>query len=628
MLNTALYATSLRDMPLPYSLDLARLSAAYDSRRLTPSAVVGDVLAEIERSREINPIWICVFPREDLLERAAELERRREGGERLPLYGVPFAVKDNINVAGYPTTAACPQFAYVPEASAHVVERLERAGAICIGKTNMDQFATGLVGTRSPYGACRNPFDARYVSGGSSSGSAVSVALGQVSFALGTDTAGSGRVPAGFCNLVGFKPTRGLISTRGVVPACRSLDCVSVFALTADDARAVGDAAIGYDAADPFSRNTPIAQAASISGRRFGVPRAVDLKFFGDAIAQESFEGALNTLGRLGADLVEIDFSPFAEVASLLYDGPWVAERRAAIWDFFEASPDAIDPVVRSNIEGASRFSAVDAFEAEYQLRALKRRCDEVWQSVDTLVVPTSGTIYRIDEIAREPVKLNTHLGYYTNFANLLDLAAVAVPAGFREDALPCGVTFIAPALSDLRLLECAARFQRAIAKHLGATPFPLPPYEELVSALPTDRVTLAVVGAHLSGMPLNAQLTSRGAYLLETCSTAPSYRLYALPDTKPPKPGLARVPNGSGAHIEVELWSVPLESFGSFVAEIPPPLGIGTIALHDGRQVKGFVCEGHALEQARDISSFGGWRKYMQTGETGKIDEQQRAAG
>jgi allophanate hydrolase len=441
------------------------------------------VLAAVAATREANPAWIYVMPQEALLRRAAALEARRAEGERLPLYGVPFAIKDNIDAGGHPTTAACPDYAYVARETAHAVERLERAGAILVGKTNMDQFATGLVGTRSPYGACVNPFDARYICGGSSSGSAVAVALGQVSFALGTDTAGSGRVPAGFCNIVGLKPTRGLVSAHGVVPACRSLDCVSIFALTAEDAAAVFDIARGYDAADPHSRESSAStsfprrresRTYKAEHLRLGVPCATHLKFFGDAAAERAFEHALNSLRTLRVELVEFDYSPFADVARLLYEGSWVAERLAAIKPFFEASSERMHPVVRDIIAKGANYSAVDAFESEYELRRLHQRCVETWKAVDMLVVPTAGTIYRIEEVLADPVALNTNLGYYTNFVNLLDLAAIAVPAGFREDGLPCGITLISPAFGEAALAQWGARFHRATSQRLGATSFAL----------------------------------------------------------------------------------------------------------------------------------------------------------
>ena len=605
-------------MPLPFSLDLARLAAAYASGALTPSRVVRDVRTQVEATHP-NPVWLHVVSSDALAARASEVERRRARGEHLPLYGVPFAIKDNIDVAGLPTTAACPEFTYVADASAHAVTQLEAAGAILIGKTNLDQFATGLVGTRSPYGACRNPFDARYISGGSSSGSAVAVALGQVSFALGTDTAGSGRVPAGFCNIVGLKPTRGLISTRGVVPACRSLDCVSIFALTADDALAVLDVARGSDPEDPYSRDggSKARDAATTQAPDrvcIGVPRASQREFFGDVLAKTAFDEALDQLAALDADVIEIDFAPFLEVARLLYGGPWLAERLVAIASFFDARPDALLPVTREIIGAGARYSAADAFEAQYRLQALTKRCAAAWANVDLLAVPTAGTIYTIEEVEAEPLKLNTNLGYYTNFVNLLDLCAVAVPTSFRSDGLPAGITLIARALEDVTIGRIASELQRKAKTKLGATQFELSPDIARPHAAQgrSSSVELAVVGAHLSGLPLNHQLTSRGARLIEACTTSAQYRLYALPETTPPKPGLARAQQGEGAAIEAELWSVPLETFGSFVAEVPAPLAIGTVTLADGRQVKGFLCEGYALETARDISSYGGWRNFV----------------
>jgi len=612
VLNTALYATAHATMNPSCSLDLTRLSAAYEAREITPAMVVHDVLTRIDASRDTSRAWIHVMPRDALLARAAELERRRAQGERLPLYGVPFAVKDNIDVLGAPTTAACPAFSHIATENAHVVQRLEQAGALCMGKTNMDQFATGLVGTRTPYGACANPFDPHYISGGSSSGSAVAVALGHVSFALGTDTAGSGRVPAGFCNVVGLKPTRGAISTRGVLPACRSLDCVSIFALTVQDAWTVYEAAKGHDADDPYSRRDALRCPGATPRIRCGVPPAAQREFFGDGAAQCAFDRALTVLSSIGCDLVEVDYTPFSAAARLLYEGPWIAERLAAIEPFVASSADAMHPVVRDIIQGAHKFSAVECFEAQHRLHELKRQSENQLSGIDMLALPTAGTLYRIDQVDADPIKLNTNLGYYTNFVNLLDLAAISVPAAFREDALPFGITLVGPAFDDASLARWASRFHRAAGIQLGATGFPLPDTVDMPVGVPGKAITLAVVGAHLSGMPLNHQLTARGARLLEACATAPQYRLYALPDTTPPKPALARVPNGSGAGIEVELWSVPAETFGSFVAEVPPPLAIGTLTLADGREVKGFVCEDYALDGASDITHFGGWRHYV----------------
>ncbi|ODU05093.1 MAG: allophanate hydrolase, partial [Thiobacillus sp. SCN 63-1177] len=522
----------------------------------------------------------------------------------------PFAIKDNIDLAGLPTTAACPEYAYAPERHAAVVQRLIDAGAIPVGKTNLDQFATGLNGTRSPYGACRNAFNPDFISGGSSSGSAVAVALGLASFSLGTDTAGSGRVPAAFNHLVGHKPSCGALSTRGVVPACRSLDAVSIFALTAEDAERVLAVAAGFDANDEYSR--PLAPHGFDFGRaagfRFGLPRQKDLQFFGNAGAERLFAASVERLKSLGGTAVEIDLDPFLDTARLLYGGPWVAERYLAIRDFFDAQPDTIFPPVREIIAGGRDISAADTFAHLHTLRALKRTCDAVWNDIDVMLTPTAGTIYRIDDMQADPIRLNSHLGYYTNFMNLLDLAATAVPAGFQNDGLPFGVTLIAPPHQDGPLLHLASRMQQAVGGKLGATDHALPPAEPL-SLLPDGQVRLAVVGAHLSGLPLNFQLTGRNARLVITTQTAAKYRFYALPDGK--RPGLVQVQEG-GAAIACEVWEMPASQFGSFVDGIPAPLGIGKLELADGSVVNGFICEGIGMTDARDITEYGGWRAWL----------------
>ncbi|HEJ7044422.1 TPA: allophanate hydrolase [Serratia marcescens] len=526
---------------------------------------------------------------------------------RLPLFGVPFAIKDNIDVGGWPTSAACPAFTYQAAADATVVANLRAAGAIAIGKTNLDQFATGLVGTRSPYGAVVNSFDSRYVSGGSSSGSASVVARGLVPFALGTDTAGSGRVPAGFNNIVGLKPTKGRLSNRGVVPACRLNDTVSVFALTVADAAQVAELASGFDEADPYSRPDPHTAPADIpAAPRFAVP--AQLEFFGDVQAERAFHRALAQLQAGGATLEPLDFAPFRTLAEQLYYGPWVAERTVAIEQVLEASPQAIDPVVRGIVGNGLGYSACDAYKAEYLRAELARQIAQRLAPFDALVVPTAPTIRTLAEMAQEPVLFNSQFGTYTNFTNLADLSALALPGPLREDGLPAGITLIAPAWHDRALAAFGLRWQRQSALPLGATGRALPP--QPTPAPSAGHVRLAVVGAHLSGMPLNVQLTQRDAVRVEQTVTAPCYRLYALADTEPPKPGLARV--AQGAAIRLELWDIPLARFGEFVAEIPAPLGIGTLLLADGRRVKGFICEAWALEGATDITEFGGWRDYL----------------
>lgn len=578
---------------------------AYRNQHLQP-AVVAELLAELSDS---DPAWISLASAQQLQVQLDELAERLAGvaGDlaKLPLYGVPFAIKDNIDAAGWLTTAACPEFAYTAEQDAHVVAKLRAAGAIVIGKTNLDQFATGLVGTRSPYGAVPNSFDPDYVSGGSSSGSASVVARGLVPFALGTDTAGSGRVPAGFNNIVGLKPTKGWLSTRGLLPACRTLDCISVFALTVADAQAVATIAGGFDAADPYSRENPNSAKVGMPARPcLAVPAAAE--FFGDAQNQAVFEQALSQLRELGAELVEIDFAPFRELAEQLYYGSWVAERTVALE---HVDPAHINPVVRGIVAGGEQYSACDAYKAEYIRAELSRRINDALAGFDALVVPTSPTIRTLAEMAAEPVLFNSQFGTYTNFTNLADLCALAVPAGLRADGLPAGITLLAPAWHDQALAALGRRWQDFLALPLGATGRALPPQGTPAQAPGSVRV--AVVGAHLTGMPLNFQLTRRDAVLVEQITSSAHYRLYALPGTVPPKPGLARVTE-DGAEIIVELWDVPQARFGEFVAEIPPPLGIGNLQLADGRWVKGFICEPYALEGARDITGFGGWRAFI----------------
>jgi allophanate hydrolase len=579
--------------------------------------VVDAVLAAIEGQRQ-EGIWIHRRDPDDLHAEAQKLDRMRPR-EALPLYGIPFAVKDSIDVAGVPTTAACPDFAYVPDASAPVVAKLQSAGALFVGKTNLDQFATGLVGVRSPYGIPKNPFDARYVTGGSSSGSAAAVARGQVSFALATDTAGSGRIPAAFNNIVGLKPSRGLLSTRGLVPACRSIDCMTVLALSCEDAREVAGAATGFDTKDPFSRPEAgrfLWQSGEVplSGLRIGVPRQEDL-IFGDALEEARFASACTRLQESRVALEHVDMTPFYEAGALLYGGPWVAERLAGLETFMQAHPESLLPVIRSILTSGAHYLATEAFRALHRLTELRRAIEPVWSRLTALVVPSAPFHPRIEEVLADPLDVNARLGRYTTFGNLLDLAAVAVPAGFRPNGLPSGVTFIGPWGHDASLLTIASAFHRATGGFLGATPWPLPPPPTPASSRGESSLALAVVGAHLTGGPLNHQLTDRGGRLARTVSTAPHYRLYALPGTRPPKPGLVRT-TGSGARIELEVWMLPVESVGSFLASIASPLALGTIELEDGSRVHGFLCEAHAAEGAEDISSFGGWRSYVGRGD------------
>jgi allophanate hydrolase len=494
------------------------------------------------------------------------------------------------------------------------VERLLAAGAILIGKTNLDQFATGLVGTRSPHGEPRCVFDERYVSGGSSSGSAVAVAAGLCSFSLGTDTAGSGRVPAAFNNIVGYKPTKGRLSTRGVVPACRSVDCVTIFAASVDEARDIAGVAQGFDEADPYSRR-PSDEALPLEEFRFGVLAAPDRQFFGDDEAAELYEASIERLIECGGTPVEIDYTPFRDAAALLYGGPWVAERLAAIAPFFATNAAAVHPTVREIIGGAQRFSAVDAFEGQYRLRALEKRVAHQWDDIDLMLLPTTPTIYTVEDVERDPIRLNSNLGLYTNFVNLLDYGAIAIPAGFRAgNGLPFGVTLIGPAFADDDLASIAGRLQRSQSTGVGKALDPIAAAAAPSFETRLGEVQIAVAGAHLTGFPLNHQLLELGATLVRACTTDGEYRLFALA-TDPAKPGLVRDPGFAGPGIDVEVWSMSVVAFGRFVASLPTPMAIGKLRLHDGTEVAGFLCEQHALAHAPEITSYGGWRRYLSNG-------------
>jgi allophanate hydrolase len=554
--------------------------------------------------------WILRLAPEAVLAQARAVDARVAAGETLPLAGVPFAVKDNIDVAGLPTSAACPAFAYTPERSARVVEQLIEAGAVLIGKTNLDQFATGLVGVRSPYGAPLCVFDQAYVSGGSSSGSAVAVAAGLVAFALGTDTAGSGRVPAAFNHLVGLKPSKGRWSTRGVVPACRSLDCVSVFAADLAGAALVDEVLTGFDPEDDYSRRASDGDrrmclppdSARQASFRFGVPKPDQRLFLGDEQSATLYAAAIARLTAAGGTAVEVDIAPLLDCAKLLYSGPWVAERTAAVEALLRDKPGAIHPTVRAIVQGGLAVTGVETFNGLYALEAHRRAAEAIWEAADVMLLPTAPTIYRLKEVLAEPIALNANLGLYTNFVNLLDMSALAVPAGFRESGTGFGVTLIGPAFADRALLALAERY-------LETFPMADTPPLDLTPRKPG--VKLAVVGAHLAGMPLHWQLTSREARLVAATKTAPAYRLYAMAETTPPKPALVHVGDG-GSAILVEVYELDFEAFGSFTAEVPAPLAIGTVTLEDGTSVKGFVAEPRALNGATDITELGGWRAYI----------------
>ncbi len=576
---------------------------------LQAAATGGDLAGALQQVRvqalEALPLhpWIHLCPAPHWDAQLTLLQQRLDalppGPERLrryPLLGVPFAVKDNIDIEGEPTTAACPAFSRVAERSATVVRKLLDAGALWVGKTNLDQFATGLVGTRSPYGRPACVDDPARISGGSSAGSAVVVARGIVPFSLGTDTAGSGRVPAGFNGLVGLKPTPGRVGSSGVLPACRTLDCVSIFAHDADDAAHVLSVIEGADAGDAYSDFVP--GPARLPVRlRLGVPAQPLV----DAAYAPAWAAACAHAQALGHELVEIDFAPLHAVAALLYEGPWVAERHSVVRELMQRQPQALDATVRQVIERATQLTATDAFIAQYRLREMQAGLRPLWDRVDALLVPTAPTHPTFAEVDADPLGSNALLGTYTNFVNLLGWCALALPAGTTAAGLPFGVTFIARGGLDAALAHAARAWEGR-----QATPSPW-----LRTPASEATLDLAVVGAHLSGLPLNGQLRERGATLVEATATAPSYRFYALPGTTPPKPGLLKVAEGGGA-IAVEVWAMPQAAVGSFLALIPPPLGLGSIELADGRHVHGFVCEAHALAGARDITAFGGWRAYL----------------
>lgn len=605
---TAIQHPAAPDPMRPIAPTIGDLHAAYADGLRMPSDIVEAALTRIEQS-DRGEVWISRVTRKRLLRQAAELDvmlriKGRAILETMPLFGVPFAVKDNIDVAGMRTTAACPAFSYRAKESAEVVLRLQRAGAILFGKTNLDQFATGLNGTRSPYGAVRNALHPEYISGGSSSGSATAVALGQVLFSLGTDTAGSGRIPAACNHLVGLKPTRGLFSTRGLLPACRSLDCISIFANDVADAWLIAQSAACLDPEDSYSR-APQMLGVKCGGYRIAVPK--NPEFFGDLMAQRAFEQALKAIAKLpDVSIHRVPFTVFSDAAKLLYQGPWVAERRAAIRDFFATHADQMEPVVRDIVAQSDSYDAVDLFNAQYRLAELRRQAEALLAECDMMMVPTAPIFPTIAAVQSDPVRLNSQLGHYTNFVNLLDMAALALPAYWRMDGLPAGVTLIGPAGSDHRLAEAGARLQQLFGGAAQADAIARAPL-----AFNEQTVKLAVVGAHLSGQPLNWQLLEAGARLLAETETSADYRLYALADTAPPKPGLARVHVG-GSAIAVEVWEVPLRNFGAFVASVPAPLGIGTLTLADGEQVKGFICEPAGLDGAADITSHRGWRAYV----------------
>lgn len=592
---------------------IAAIVAAHRAGTMTPAQTVARTYQRI-RDHNDPAIFISLRDEKDAIAEAEKLAAKDAAS--LPLYGVPVAVKDNIDALGFSTTAACPAFSYTPTHDSTAVERLRAAGAIIIGKTNLDQFATGLVGVRSPHGIPKNSIREDLIPGGSSSGSAVAVGAGLVPLSLGTDTAGSGRVPAMLNNIVGLKPSLGMISTAGLVPACRTLDCVSVFALTVDDAALALSVMAGPDQADPFSRDRPLGALAPFPANlRLGMPRNGQLIFFGDKKAEAAYGDALKRWTALGAELVEFDLEPFHETARLLYEGPWVAERYLVIKNLLASAPDSIHPVTREITAAGARLTAAETFSALYRLQGLRKIAERTFANIDALVLPTAPTAYTTAQVLANPIELNSRLGTYTNFVNLLDLCGLAVPAAMRADGIPFGITLLAPAGRDALLASIGRVFHADTKLSVGAKGVTQAPLA-LLPANSGDEIPIAVVGAHLSGMALNGELKALNAKLIEATKTTPDYKLYAL-KTTPPKPGLLRVETGAGASIELEIWSLSSSAFGRFVNAIPAPMAIGTIRLADGRSVKGFLVEPEVLGEAQDITAYGGWRAYMKEATT-----------
>jgi allophanate hydrolase len=590
------------------ALTIPALQAAY-AAGMPVSRVIAQVYERIAQVAD-PAIFITLIPQDQVL---AAAEALGPYDPSMTLWGVPFAVKDNIDVAGCPTTAACPAFAYQPAKDAFVVSKLKAAGALCIGKTNLDQFATGLVGVRSPYGVPLNALDPAIVPGGSSAGSAVAVAQGIVTLALGTDTAGSGRVPAALNNIVGLKPTLGALSASGVVPACRSIETVSIFGLTVEDAWRAYQVTCAYDPADAYARRFSAPDlCAAPPVLRVGIPSATSIRFFGDAVQSASFDASVDLLRDAGAVITEVDFTPLFAVAAMLYDGAWVAERYTVIEDLLRVDPEAILPVTRKIIGKAESLSAADAFRGMYRLKELARLAEPALSGLDLLCVPTIPTFYTVRDLQDDPVTPNSNFGTYTNFVNLLDMCGLAVPTPARSDGRPGSVTLLAKAGQDHLLAAAALGLEAAEGRTLGATSWPIvrKPQQPQLSA---ETITIAVCGAHMSGLPLNGDLVARGAAFIRKARTSADYKFFALPGGPPHRPGLVRVEPGHGAEIALELWSIPLGNFGGLMRTVPSPLGIGTVRLSSGEEVFGFLCEGQAVQGARDITDFADWRQFLQ---------------
>ncbi len=599
-------------------LTIPGLRAHYQRGDFTPRELIA-LLRERSQQFADRNIWIHELSDAEIEIYLSALDKRTLADA--PLYGIPFAIKDNIDLANIETTAACKAVAFTPGEDAFVVNNLIAAGAIPLGKTNLDQLATGINGTRSPWGPGKNSFDPKYISGGSSSGSAIAVALGIATFSLGTDTAGSGRIPAAFNNIVGWKPSRGILSSRGMLPACRTLDCITLFTLTAADTAALLPFVARYDEKDAYARINPAHNTAN-SGManpfgtptkrsfEFGVPRSDQLEFYGNEQYTAAFTKSIALLENIGGIKREIDFSDFLDAARLLYEGPWIAERYHGIRELIETNPSALLPVIQTIIGQGRDKTGVDTFDAMYKMQEFRCKIEPLVASLEFIATPTAGTHFTIEEMLAAPILHNSQLGYYTNFMNLLDLAAVAVPTQILDNGMPFGITLFSDHFTDLRLLSYAHLLQAETQLPLGAIEKSyefktLPPRTEL------SRSKVVVCGAHMSGLPFNSQLIARQAKLISKTKTSPSYRFYALAGGAVQRPGLIRVEK-DGAAIEVEVWEMPSTEFGSFVAAIPQPLGIGKVELQSGEWLPGFICESYAVSNAKDITELGGWREYL----------------
>ena len=589
------------------ALTIENLKNAYKNG-LSPEEVINEIFNRIKIINDPN-IFINLSNLDSL---HAEAKNLGYFNPNMPLWGIPFAVKDNIDVNKIVTTAGCHEFSYIPKDDAFTVNLLKKSGALMIGKTNLDQFATGLVGVRSPYGAPLNAVDQLIVPGGSSSGSAVSVGHGIVSFSLGTDTAGSGRVPAALNNIVGLKPSLGSLSSSGVVPACRTIDTVSVFAMTVEDAYNVFTILNEYDEKDSYSKSfKKLPLSLPQHPIKIGIPDKSSIRFFNDNFQSESFDRNINKLKLNDFEITPINFEPFYEIAQLLYEGSWVAERYTVIEDLLKKNSKAIHNVTRQIIKKAENFSAADTFEDYYKLSELKRKVKPILSSVDMLCVPSIPTFYSVNDLINDPFTPNSNLGTYTNFVNLLDMCGITVPTDPRIDGRPGSITFLAMSGEDNLVASTAILFEKNCKRYLGGTKFELENPNDL-KEYHNSSIDIAVCGAHMEGLTLNWQLRDLGAHFVKKSKTSSHYKLFALTNLNPIRPGLLRSFSQDGNTINLEIWRIPKKNFGKFIEYVQAPLSIGSVELEDGKWIKGFLCENSGTINAKNISNIGDWREYI----------------